>query len=96
MLVARQDVPNGGSVRACRQPAPITVRRRPLRLACERIAEYGVTVGGVHALAGDTQIIRLWRRIQRLRRPSLMPRADLPLRSILLQCYHRPGFFLCD
>src|SRR5690349_10315303 len=42
-------------------------------------AEYGVTVGGVHALAGDTQIIRLWRRIQRLRRPSLMPRAGLPL-----------------
>jgi hypothetical protein len=25
-----------------------------------RIAEYGVTVGCVHALAGDTQIIRLW------------------------------------
>ena len=43
-------------------------------------------VGGVHALAGDTQIIRLWRRIQRLRRPSLMPRAGLPLSSILLHC----------
>jgi hypothetical protein len=57
-----------------------------------QIAEYGVTVGGVYALAGDTQIIRLWRRIRRLRRPSLMPRAGLPLSSILLQRYRRPRF----
>jgi hypothetical protein len=28
--------------------------------ALVQIAEYGVTVGCVHALAGDTQIIRLW------------------------------------
>src|SRR2546430_4820431 len=27
-------------------------------------AEYGVTVGGVHALAGDMPIIRLWARLE--------------------------------
>lgn len=32
----------------------------------------------MHALAGDTQMIRLWAHIQRLRRPGFMPRAGLP------------------
>jgi hypothetical protein len=56
MLVARQDVPNGGSVRACRQPAPITVRRRPLPLACERIVEYALLAHSMPGIAGSAQI----------------------------------------
>jgi len=57
------------------------------RIKRTHIAEYGVTAGGVHALAGDAPIIRLWRRIRRLRRSEPDAARWLAIEQHLLQCY---------
>ena len=59
-------------------------------------AEYGVTIGGVTRSRAACRSSGYGRRIQRLRRPSLMPRAGLPSSSIVAVLSQAPVSSLCD
>jgi hypothetical protein len=72
----------------------LATERNAARVRPQRgIAEYGVTVGGVHALAGGTQIIRLWALYPATAAAEPYARAGLPLSSICCSAITGPGFF---
>jgi hypothetical protein len=79
---------------SCPSPA-VTVRQarsQALRWETLQIAEYGVTVGGVHALAGGTRIIRLWAPYPATAAAEPYAARWPAIEQHLLQCYHRPRF----
>jgi hypothetical protein len=71
----------------------LATERNAARVRPQRgIAEYGVTVGGVHALAGGTQIIRLWALYPATAAAEPYAARWPAIEQHLLQCYHRPRF----